>query len=83
MENTKGGEYNLLLGTFRSDTRGKLFVMSTVSHWKNLPRELASWPTLDAFSIQLDRAGPACLDQAVPRKVGPGEPCGAIQPGIL
>ena len=55
MEKMRGNGYKLLLGRFQLDTRGKFFIMRTISHWNNLPREVVDSPTLDAFKIQLDR----------------------------
>ncbi|KAK4813949.1 hypothetical protein QYF61_003110 [Mycteria americana] len=55
MEKTRSKGYKLLLRTFRLDTRGKFFTMTTISHWNNLPREVVDSPTLDTFKILLDR----------------------------
>lgn len=49
-----GNGYNLLLGRFQLDMRGKLFTMRTISHWNGLSREMVGFPTLLTFMTQLE-----------------------------
>lgn len=50
-----GNGYNLLLGRFQLEVRGKLFPMRTISHWNGLSREMVCFPTLLTFITQLER----------------------------
>lgn len=49
MEKTRGNRYKLLLRRFQLDMREQFFAMRTISHWNNLPGEVADSPTLDTF----------------------------------
>ena len=55
MEKTRCNGFKVLLGRFWLDTRGNFFIISTISHWNNLPREVVDLRTLDTFKIQRDR----------------------------
>ena len=55
MERTRENGHKLLLGRFRSDTKGKFFTLRTINHWNNLPREVVDSATLDNFKSRLDR----------------------------
>lgn len=45
----------LFLGRFQLDTRGKLFIVKTISNWNHLLREVVDSSTLDTYKIKLDR----------------------------
>jgi len=55
MEKMRVNGYKVLLGRFQLDTRGKFFILRTISHWNHLPRKVVDSPTLDTFKICLDR----------------------------
>lgn len=50
-----GNGYNLLLGRFQLDIRGKLFTMRTMSHCNCRSRKMVGIPTLLTFMTQLER----------------------------
>lgn len=51
MEKTKGNGYKSLLGRFQLDTGVKCFAIRKISHWNNLPKEVADSLTLGNFKI--------------------------------
>ncbi|KFO88224.1 hypothetical protein N320_11323, partial [Buceros rhinoceros silvestris] len=40
---------------FRLDIRKKFFTMNVVKHWNRFPREVVDVPTMETFSIRLER----------------------------
>jgi len=46
----------LCQGKFSMDVRKRFFTGRVVSHWKRLPREVVSAPSLSEFKEQLDDA---------------------------
>lgn len=55
-DKTRGKGFKIKEGTFRLDTREKLFSMRTVRYWNRLLRELVDAPSLDVFKARLDKA---------------------------
>jgi len=43
-------------GRFRLDIRKKYFTVSTMKHWRRLPREVVDAPSLETFKARLDGA---------------------------
>lgn len=51
----RGNGYKFIRVKFQLDTKEKFFIVRTISHWSNLPREVVGLSTLDTFKIPLDR----------------------------
>jgi len=52
---TRSNGYELLLGRFQLDTRGKFFTVRTISHWNNLLSEVVDSPALGNSTIWLGK----------------------------
>jgi len=55
-DRTRGNGFKQKEGSFRLDTRKKLFTISMVKYWHRLPRELVDDPSLEIFKVRLDLA---------------------------
>ena len=51
-DRTRGNDFKLRQGRFRSDIRRKFFTQK-VKHWSRLPEEVVDVPSLDAFKARL------------------------------
>lgn len=47
--------FKLEEGTFSIDTMKKVFTVRVVRHWHWLPREVVGAPSLETFSVRLER----------------------------
>lgn len=66
IDRTRGNDFQLKLGRFRSDKRKKCFTVRVVKHWDRLSREVVNAPSLEAFKIKLDRALISLIELKMP-----------------
>jgi len=54
-DRTRSNGFKLREGRLRLGKRKKLFTLRVMKHWNTLPREAVEAPSLETFSIKLDR----------------------------
>ena len=55
-DRTRGNGFKIKEGTFRLDTRKKLFMIRVVRQWHRLPREAVDATSLQTLEVRLDGA---------------------------
>jgi len=53
---TSGNGFKLKEAGFRLDRKKKFFTIRVVKHWSRLPGEVVDAPSLETFSVRLDRS---------------------------